>query len=94
MPEIPNVDSWMQVVAFLGILGYLAFKAWLDSGRVKRTAEKVDTLESTLTTTNGGSHVKDQLNRIEKGLTSVQDEVGKVGDRVTVLEQRRGFFGR
>jgi len=89
MPEIPipDVTGWPQALAFLGILGYLGWKAWLDSGRTKQTNEKVAGMEKTLTENNGGSSVKDQLDRIEKGL----DDVGK---RVTVLEQRRGFFGR
>lgn len=88
MPDfpIPDVSGWPQALVVLGILAYLAWKAWLDSGRTKDTNEKVNaleatanTLEATLTTTNGGSHVKDQLNRIEA-------KVGDVDSRVTALE--------
>lgn len=79
MPEIPDVQTWMQVVVFLAILGYLAFRAWLDAGRTKETHQKVNALQATLTTNNGGSHVKDQLDRIEGSL-------GDLGDRVTALE--------
>lgn len=88
MPEfpVPDVSGWPQALVVLGILAYLAWKAWLDSGRTKETNEKVNTLEATLTTTNGGSHVKDQLNRIEATVDQVQQDVGAVSERVTVLE--------
>ncbi|NGN92643.1 hypothetical protein G5C66_07815 [Nocardioides sp. KC13] len=79
MPEIPTVSTWMQVVVVIAVLGYLAFKAWLDSGRTKQTNDAVTALEATLTTNNGGSHVKDQLDRIEAS-------VGDLAERVTVLE--------
>lgn len=86
LTTIPEVKDWTQVVVVIGVLAYLAFKAWLDSGRTKETNTKVNALEATLTTTNGGSHVKDQLNRIEKTVGKVQSDVGAVSERVTVLE--------
>lgn len=81
MPEIPDVTTWMQVVVFLAVLSYLAFRAWLDAGRTKDTHSKVNALQATLTTNNGGSHVKDQLDRIE-------GKVDGLDKRVTVLEDR------
>lgn len=86
MPEFPTATSWMQVAVVVAVLAYLAFKAWLDSGRTKDTNEKVNALESTLTTTNGGSHVKDQLNRIETKVGDVETKVDGVDSRVTALE--------
>ena len=79
MPEFPTATSWMQVAVVVAVLAYLAFKAWLDSGRTKQTNETVNALEQTLTTNNGGGNVKDQLDRIEGGL-------GDLGERVTALE--------
>lgn len=79
MPEFPTATSWMQVAVVIAVLAYLAFKAWLDSGRTKQTNETVHALEQTLTTNNGGGNVKDQLDRIEDGL-------GDLGERVTALE--------
>lgn len=83
---VPDVADPLQLGALIAVLGYLAFKAWLDSGRTKDTNTKVNaleatatTLEATLTTNNGGSHVKDQLDRIES-------KVDSVDERVTVLE--------
>lgn len=88
MPDfpIPDVSGWPQALVVLGILAYLAWKAYLDSGRTKDTNEKVNALESTLTTTNGGSHVKDQLNRIETKVGDVETKVDGVDSRVTALE--------
>lgn len=88
MPDfpLPDVSGWPQAGVAIGILAYLAWKAWLDSGRAKDTNEKVSTLESTLTTTNGGSHVKDQLNRIEAKVGAVETKVDGVDMRVTALE--------
>ena len=86
MPEFPDVTGWPQALLGIGILAYLAWKAWLDSGRTKQTNETtkqtnetVNALEQTLTTNNGGGNVKDQLDRIEGGL-------GELGERVTALE--------
>lgn len=79
MPEFPTATSWMQVAVVVAVLAYLAFKAWLDSGRTKQTNATVHALEKTLTTNNGGGNVKDQLDRIEGGL-------GDLGERVTALE--------
>lgn len=95
MPDfpLPDVSGWPQAGVALGILAYLAWKAWLDSGRAKDTNAKVNaleatanTLEATLTTTNGGSHVKDQLNRIEDKVGAVETKVDGVDSRVTALE--------
>ena len=49
MPDIPvpDVAGWPQLGAFVAVLAYLAWKAWLDSGRAKDTNAKVSTLEAT-----------------------------------------------
>lgn len=61
-------ESWEQITALLIIVtGGIVWK-WLSSmsSRQKATGETVDQIKSTLTTNNGGSHIKDQLDRIEK----------------------------
>ena len=61
-------ESWEQITALLIIVtGGIAWK-WLSSmsSHQKATGETVDQIKSTLTTNNGGSHIKDQLDRIEK----------------------------
>lgn len=90
---IPDAQDGYQVAVIVAVLAYLAFKAWLDSGRtkqtnaaVKETSSAVSTIEAQLTTTNGGSHVKDQLNRIEAKVDGVEVKVDGVDVRVTELE--------
>lgn len=62
---ILQIDSWVQVVAlFVWVVGGIALKYIND--RAKETNDKVEALFKTLTTTNSGSHVKDQLDRIER----------------------------
>lgn len=61
-------ESWEQITALLIIVtGGIVWK-WLSSmsSRQKATGETVDQIKSTLTTNNGGSHIKDQLDRIEE----------------------------
>lgn len=57
-------DSWVQVAALaVLVLGAIFYKK-LDS-KAKSTQEDVAKIVSTLTTNNSGSHIKDQLDRIE-----------------------------
>ena len=61
-------ESWEQITALLIIVtGGIIWK-WLSAmnSRQKATGETVDQIKSTLTTNNGGSHIKDQLDRIEE----------------------------
>ena len=61
-------ESWIQIAALLIIVsGGITWK-WLGSiaTKAKATSDTVDQIKSTLTTNNGGSHIKDQLDRIEE----------------------------
>lgn len=61
-------ETWIQVTA-LGILvagGLLALYLKGMSTRAKDTGETVQKVLKTLTTNNGGSHIKDQLDRLEQ----------------------------
>ena len=61
-------ESWEQIAALLIIVsGGITWK-WLSAvnARQKSTGDAVDEIKKTLTTNNGGSHIKDQLDRIEK----------------------------
>ena len=63
-----SFESWEQITALLIIVtGGIVWK-WLSSmsSRQKATGETVDQIKSTLTTNNGRSHIKDQLDRIEE----------------------------
>ena len=63
-----SFENWIQIAALLIIVsGGITWK-WLSTvgAKQKETGETVDEIKKTLTTTNGGSHIKDQLDRIEK----------------------------
>ena len=61
-------ESWIQIAALLLIISGGVTWKWLSTvgAKQKETGDTVDEIKKTLTTTNGGSHIKDQLNRIEK----------------------------
>ena len=61
-------DSWVQIAALMILVsGGITWK-WLSTfgAKQKETGETVDEIKKTLTTNNGGGHIKDQLDRIEK----------------------------
>ena len=63
-----SFESWIQIAALLIIVsGGITWK-WLSTvgAKQKETGDKVDEIKKTLTTNNGGGHIKDQLDRIEK----------------------------
>lgn len=63
----------------------LGFKSRAESRLARETSEKI---HSSITQTNGGSSVKDALNRIERGQQEIRADVG--GLRVDVrLSQER-----
>ena len=71
-----SFENWIQIAALLIIVsGGITWK-WLSTMDVKQkeTGEMVDEIKKTLTTNNGSSHVKDQLDRIEK----IQSEQAKL----------------
>ena len=69
-------DSWVQIAALLIIISGGVTWKWLSTvgAQQKETGDTVDEIKKTLTTNNGGSHIKDQLDRIEK----VQAEQAKL----------------
>lgn len=63
-----SFENWIQIAALLIIVsGGITWK-WLSTvgAKQKETGDTVDEIKKTLTTNNGGSHIKDQLDRIEK----------------------------
>ena len=61
-------NSWVQIAALLIIVSGGVTWRWLSNvnARQKETGVTVDEIKKTLTTNNGGSHIKDQLDRIEE----------------------------
>lgn len=77
------VDSWpkaiVAVTLILAVLVMPSLLSYLAARQAKRSAVTVGKAHETLTTTNGGSTVKDQLNRIE-------DTLGALDGRMTAVE--------
>ena len=69
-------DSWVQIAALMIIISGGVTWKWLSivGAKQQETGDTVDEIKKTLTTNNGGSHIKDQLDRIEK----VQAEQAKL----------------
>ena len=75
--------------AGLGVVIVLAGVAnWWKSRRVAQVATDV---KDTLTTKNGGSHVRDQLDRIENTGDATAKKVADLTVRVERLERRPRF---
>ena len=63
-----SFKSWIQIAALLIIVsGGITWK-WLSTvgAKQRETGDTVDEIKKTLTTNNGGGHIKDQLDRIEE----------------------------
>lgn len=90
------VDSWPKaVVAVTLVVCVLVVPqvgAWVQA---RRSASAADAVRRTLTTNNGGSHVKDSLDRIERTQAMTTAELRAIARRVEKLERRRrfAFFG-
>jgi len=68
-------ENWYQIMALLIlVIGGLGWRYLsVINTNAKATSQTVDKIEKTLTTTNGGSHVKDALDRLEAVVASVVD---------------------
>jgi Tfp pilus assembly protein FimT len=100
--DIGSVVNWPQasvvVVFILAVIVWPGFAGWLNSRKAKESAQRTET---SLTTNNGGSTTKDQLDRIEKTLQAHVEWSGgwtaAMDERVTKLEAkpaRRRLFSR
>lgn len=85
-PGIPNpadIDSWpsaiVTIVLLLLVIGLPSLLSYLGNLQTKAVARS-------LSETNGGSSVKDALNRIELQQQAQGESLTLIGDRVGVLE--------
>lgn len=82
------VESWPQAAVALGVICAFAIwpgvLAWLNSRKASNNTadiqkkihennETTDVIKKTLTENNGGSHVKDQLDKIENAVEGLED---------------------
>lgn len=93
VPSPIEVTSWPQVAALALILAFMAIPSligYLTTSRNAREAknnasaanETVSEVKQTLTENNGGSSIKDYLDRLEAGLTEVRAEQADVRARL------------
>lgn len=96
MNDVPSpieVTSWPQVAALGILLAFLAVPqiiGYLTTSRIARgardganaAAETVSEVKQTLTENNGGSSIKDYLDRLEAGLAEVRAEQADVRARL------------
>lgn len=94
-------QSWPQVTALLILVAGFVIVKWLGTLKEaqKQTGEKVDKLVTTVTMPNGGSSVKDQLNRLEAGQKDLKEKfdghvawsqsyVAEAEERIATLEPK------
>lgn len=83
LPDPTTVTSWPQavvtIVMILAILVVPSVLSYLGNQRIKA-------VEKSLTTNNGGSHVKDQLDRIEESQGELRVEQATVATALGVLQ--------
>jgi hypothetical protein len=74
-------------VSLLSSIAIIFFQNRSQGKKVDKTTAKVETVTETLTTTNGGEHVKDQLNRIENYLESQSARTDRLDRAVFRIEE-------
>ena len=83
MPDPGDVVSWPQAVvavAVVLVLGVVpAVGGWLAARRARDTATRV---EDTLTTNNGGGHVKDSLDELRRAAAETNARLADLSNRV------------
>lgn len=92
---ISGIDSWPEVVAlFLLVIAVSIVPqvgSWIAAHKAAKSAGRV---EDTLANTNGGSHVKDALDRIESGLRRVEAKQNEHAERISELEKPKSLVAR
>lgn len=81
--ETVEVNNWPSAVVMVVILLGPGILAWLSS---RRTGAKVEQVAESLSSANGGSSVRDALNRIEAGQEIIKADLGSLTRRVDQLE--------
>lgn len=87
---IDNPWAFAAFAVFAFVVALPSFLSWLVAKKNDKKTDRVIKVSTqtneTLTTNNSGSHVKDQLDRVEKTTTRVLEELGSVKN-----DQQEGF---
>lgn len=85
------VDSWpkalVAVVLIVAVIVVPSVLSFLAARQAKRSAITVNAAHKTLTTTNGGSTVKDRLERMERSLERRGQALAGLAARMTAVEE-------
>lgn len=81
---LSQIDTWPRAAVMC-----TAIAAFVILRIQKKTREDVKDIKKTLVTNNGGSHVKDALDRIEADQQTQIQHLNDLSQRVSVLESRK-----
>lgn len=81
---LTQIDTWPRAAVMI-----TAIVAFVILRRSKTTRDDVKTIKKTLTSNNGGSHIKDALDRIEADQQKQIEQLNGLATRVTSLEVRK-----
>lgn len=76
---------WPTALVIVALVVAPQIGTWVNSARAATASKRA---ASTLTTTNGGSHVADQLNRIENGQKANTAAIARIDRRIDSQEDR------
>lgn len=79
-----QIDTWPRAAVMITFVAAFVILRWLKS-----TKSDVKEIKNTLTNNNGGSHVKDSLDRIEADQQTQIQHLNDLSERVSVLETRK-----
>lgn len=84
--NIAEIITWPQAIVAVVLLVWPGVAAWVQA---KRSAVTVDKVHKSMTTNNGGSHVKDALDRIEGRQEEQSQTLTDLTERLSALEKWR-----
>lgn len=86
-----DFSKWEQVVALALVIGGALLWYYLNkmAGNLNKNTKATENIKKTLTETNSGSHVKDQLNRIEE---TIRELSAKVVETSTIIAESKDTF--
>lgn len=92
---LSQVDTWPRAAVVVTAIAAFVLLRWLN-----KTKSDVKDIKETLTSNNGGSHIKDSMDAQTRALERIEASMGELAGRVETLEtaaaavkSARGFFG-
>lgn len=88
-----SVKGWARVATFAIFMASILMAFWLYTVRQdqKEAKDDMQVIKKTLTTNNSGSHIKDQLDRLEANQNEFVKTMEQMNARIEAVERRRWF---